>query len=80
MAMKVLKFENKEKSTTLQGLVEGLQNLINENKITQIGVFWEGSDGFVYSSMYAKSKWELFGMIQQQIITMTFNQCREQEE
>lgn len=79
MAMKILKFEDKGKATTLQGIVENLQNLINENKVTQLGVFWEGSDGFVYSSMYAKSKWELFGMIQQQIIVITFNQCREQE-
>lgn len=79
MSMKILKFEDKEKAITLQGIAENLQNLINEDKIKQLGVFWEGSDGFVYSSMYAKSKWELFGMIQQQIIVITFNQCREQE-
>lgn len=77
--MKLLTFEDKEKSKTLQEIVDDLQKHVKEGTIVQIGIFWQGKDGTAYHSSFAKSKWELIGMVQQQIIYWTIHQHLEQE-
>jgi hypothetical protein len=78
--MKLLPFENKEKDKTLKEIVESLTAKVEAGDIIQLGIFWQGNDGTAYHSSFAKSKWELIGMIQQQIIYWTIHQHIEQAE
>ena len=64
----------------IKKMLEDLTKRNEDGELVQIGVFWEATDGHCYSSQWCRSKWELIGMMQQQIIVWTFNQCRENEE
>lgn len=78
--MKLLPFENKEKDKTLKEIVESLGVKVEAGEIVQLGIFWQGADDVAYCSSFAKSKWELIGMIHQQIIYWTIHQHIKQEQ
>jgi len=78
--VKLINLENKEKAETLQRIITDLQERVNSGSIKAIGVFWQGTDDVAYYSSFARSKWELIGMIQQQIIYWTIHQHIENEQ
>ena len=80
MKQKILKLVDKEKEKTLEEIAATLVEHVREGRIKQLAIFWEGLDGYAYSSHYSKSKWELIGMIHQQIIFWTAKQIIGEDE